>query len=329
VVSDYFKDIENFETNILNEVEEFLNKAEMAKVQRNFLNGIIRKTKPKKLLEVGVSAGGSTINMLNAIRDIEGAILYSIDYNSQWYRDKNKKTGWCVKEYTPELMNKWQLYTGGVTAKFIEQIGKGIDLCLLDTVHNCPGELLDILMILPFMKKDGIIVLHDINFHHGGNDKNGDSNGTLFAVLRADKFYPDNDSKPIANIGAFKLNDDTFKYVNDIFLALNLSWTYKPNQNDIECFMRLFQKYYSQNDILLLDKIIYWNIAKFTRIECDIKNKEIQNKEIQNRENKNKEINKKNQKKRKTYPKFFIYFLCWFIPKKKNRTMLRAKYIKQ
>ena len=36
-----------------------------------FINGIIRKYKPKKCLEVGVALGGSSIVILNALKDIK------------------------------------------------------------------------------------------------------------------------------------------------------------------------------------------------------------------------------------------------------------------
>ena len=42
--------------------------SEMTNEEREFLNGIILRNKPVKLLEVGVSAGGSTVIMLNAIK---------------------------------------------------------------------------------------------------------------------------------------------------------------------------------------------------------------------------------------------------------------------
>ena len=45
--------------------------------QREFINGIIRKFKPKKIVEIGVYYGGSSAVILNAIKDIEGAHLYS------------------------------------------------------------------------------------------------------------------------------------------------------------------------------------------------------------------------------------------------------------
>ena len=51
--------------------------------QREFLNGLVRKFKPKKVLEVGVHRGGSSIIILNAIDDIEDSKLYSIDINPE------------------------------------------------------------------------------------------------------------------------------------------------------------------------------------------------------------------------------------------------------
>lgn len=51
----------------------------MSEHERRFLNGIIRELKPEKILEVGVSAGRSSVIILNAIKDIEDAKLYSID----------------------------------------------------------------------------------------------------------------------------------------------------------------------------------------------------------------------------------------------------------
>ena len=44
---------------------------EMSYLERCFLNGIIRQTKPKKILELGVSAGGSSAIILNAIKDFD------------------------------------------------------------------------------------------------------------------------------------------------------------------------------------------------------------------------------------------------------------------
>ena len=53
------------------------------------------------------------------------------------------------------------LYTGGLTAEFIETIGDEIDFVYIDTVNVTPGEMLDWLMVLPFLKNEAIVVFHD------------------------------------------------------------------------------------------------------------------------------------------------------------------------
>ena len=44
----------------------------------------------------------------------------------------------------------------------MENIGKGIDMAFFDTVHFEPGEILDFLMVLPFLKEEAIVIFHDI-----------------------------------------------------------------------------------------------------------------------------------------------------------------------
>ena len=86
--------------------------------QREFLNGVVRKLKPKKILEIGVEKGGSAIIILNAIKDIDNSKLYSIDLNS----DENE-VGKCVKNYFPEFMKNWELFIGNYASEFMEKIG--------------------------------------------------------------------------------------------------------------------------------------------------------------------------------------------------------------
>lgn len=131
-------------------------------LERRFLSGIIRQYKPKKILEIGVAYGCSSAVILNAIKDIEGSFLTSIDLNEICYIDNNLKTGGFVEKATPDLynMNKWKLITGKYTPEVIEEIGGDIDLVFIDTVHFLAGEALDIPVIIPFMKKNGIIVIH-------------------------------------------------------------------------------------------------------------------------------------------------------------------------
>ena len=58
-------------------------------------------------------------------------------------------------------MNKWTIYAGVNTAEVIEKIGNNIDFAFIDTVHWCPGEMLNWLEILPFLKEEAVVVFHD------------------------------------------------------------------------------------------------------------------------------------------------------------------------
>lgn len=165
-------EVQNFQTEILNGIEGVLSSAtvdgvvsEMTYKERCFLNGIVRQMKPKKILELGVSAGASSAVMLNAIKDDSDAQLYSIDYNTQWYRNYAKPTGHLINEKFSHLKKKWKLYTGGTAARFMDEIGADVDLCLIDTVHANPGEFLDWLIVLPYLKPNAVLVLHDTCFH--------------------------------------------------------------------------------------------------------------------------------------------------------------------
>ena len=79
--------------------------------QCEFLNGVIRKFRPKKLIEIGVPEGGSSIMILNSIKDIKNSHLYSIDLST------HNMIGSCVKNYFSYLSNNWSLYTGNILQK--------------------------------------------------------------------------------------------------------------------------------------------------------------------------------------------------------------------
>ena len=105
-----------------------------------FINGIIRKYKPRTCLEIGVAEGGSSVLILNAIKDIKNSSLISLDLNTKYYINHSKYTGHCVKDYFPELAHNWQLFAGEQPHKFLEKLNIKFEFLFLDTVHQSPGE---------------------------------------------------------------------------------------------------------------------------------------------------------------------------------------------
>ena len=161
IIADFREKIyfDKYEVNKYNEIKAKLlstNCSQMYNNDREFLNGIIRKFRPHKILEIGVCYGGSSIIMLNAINDFKDSKLYSIDL------DSNENVGKCVYKYFPDFVKKWELFKGNVASNFMKKIGDNIDMVFIDTAHFEPGEILDFLIVLPFLKEGAIIIIHDI-----------------------------------------------------------------------------------------------------------------------------------------------------------------------
>ena len=297
---------EKFENEIVDEINDILNIklvpertiSEMTYLERCFLNGIIRQAKPKKILELGVSAGGSSAIILNAIKDFDNAKLYSVDYNKKWYRDNSKDAGFIIYEKFSNLKNKWKLYTEGTAAKFMEEIGGEIDLCLIDTMHVNPGEFLDFLIVLPYLKKNAILILHDIALHH--TYKFCITNGILFSCLNGNKLsFNEGLWNRFANIGAVILDENVKDNILDYLYLLTLPWEYLPTDNDIYECQKLFSKNYGEEFVDTFINIMLKNKQLFI---------ERNNDRLDNKVNK------------------LIDTLAWWIPIRKWRDNFRNKF---
>ena len=151
----------NHERELINQKIQKYAGYELIDKEPYFLNGIIRKFKPKKCLEIGVSRGGSSIIILNALKDINSSFLISLDINDNVYNNQTLKTGFAVKKYFPELAyNKWKLYTGRQPHIFFFLLKMKFDFLFLDTVHLAPGEIINFLEVLPFLEDNAIIILY-------------------------------------------------------------------------------------------------------------------------------------------------------------------------
>ena len=226
--------------------------------QRNnepyFLNGIIRKFKPKKCLEIGVARGGSSIIILNAIKDYNSSLI-SLDIRENYNTNQSLKTGYRVKKYFPELAkNKWQLFTGEQPHKFLTRLNLKYDFLFLDTIHLAPGELLNIIEVLPFLENNAIIVLHDISFHFPSNNfynpksvKFHPSQIYLMTSLIGEKIILPDKTKGFGNIGAIILYPNQERYYLNYFLLLLTPWDYIPKESFIDELRIFIKKYYKNN----------------------------------------------------------------------------------
>lgn len=251
------------------------NKSEMSERELSFLCGLIKKYRPHKIVEIGVAAGGTTSVVLNCISILGlDSETYSLDLSDQYYRDKERNTGYLIEECKKTLKNKklsHTLKTGNYAVEYLGEIGKNIDFLIMDTVHSLPGEILDFLAYYPFLNKECVVVLHDITLNHCGENLNGFATKLLLDVIVGEKVLDIDENSNLANIGAVILNEDTSKYIEDIFSALTITWTYKLSCKELELYREHYKKYYPDGMLRLFDIAV--------KINDDIYNARIINKQ--------------------------------------------------
>ncbi len=260
---------ELFERNIIDKIKDRLKGCLLSINELYFINGLIRKYRPKKIIEIGVCSGGTSAAILAAIQDIEGAMLYSCDLEKVHYIDSKLEVGHIVKNNFSEFQKKWKLFTGNTTAAFIEEIGKDIDFAFIDSAHIMPGEVLNVIEILPFLKKNAIIAFDDINHHAMEHlfklNFFYPCNQLLMTVLRGKKIiYNLNRNKPFeyTKLGAVILDDNQERYYFDYFYLLSNNWSYMPHSFEIFTIRKIVQKYYDNYYLQMFDKAVLINYKR-------------------------------------------------------------------
>ena len=226
-----------------------------------FLNGMVRKFKPKKILEIGVRDCCASAIILNAIQDLNDSHLYSIDLSN----DSN--IGKCVPTIFPNLMPKWTLYKGNIASKFIEEIGNDIDMAFIDSAHLEPGEILDFIIILPFLREEAIVGFHDIAnqqtvfyIDHGWLGKRNEwAPYIIFNAIRGKMYLPSGNKILWQDIGARRLDINQKQYYHDYFRLLGGQWQYFPKEEYIQGVYEHFKKYYDNDCLIMFNETVTFN----------------------------------------------------------------------
>ncbi len=271
-MNDFFT-VKSFSMDCLSGLDDgFFKNSEMTKDQLEFLCGLVRDFQPKKIVEVGVAEGATTSILFRCLDKLGlNAEVFSVDLNNQLYYDKSKQTGFFAKEYLEKNQTgvKHQMLLGKYLPEWLDHIGGDIDFVILDTVHHLPGEILDFLAVLPYLKDEAIVVLHDVALQHAIAEKDTTCfvNQILFTTACAHKFLNNDESYP--NIAAFKVDADTRCRVQDFFSALTITWYYIPGDEELELYRNFYKRHYSEKELLLFDQAVDMNRATFEkRCEC-------------------------------------------------------------
>lgn len=243
-------------TDTLNSEKDFI--TQMLRNDHGFLSGLIKLIRPQKIVEVGVAEGGTTRMIVKTLDEIKcKSRMFSIDLFEDFW---GRKTGYSFQEKDKSKYVDHTFLLGKYLVDCIEEIGNGIDLLILDTTHKMPGENIDFLCALPYLSKDAFVVLHDVGLSNIYAEKTDRivqsclviSTKMLFSAVTAKKFYNFDDSN-IENIGAFQINEDTFKHATDLFFALSFIWTSPIDNSALKRYRDFFSLHYDRECMELFD----------------------------------------------------------------------------
>lgn len=236
--------------------------SEMTSFQHAFLCGLIKEERPKKIVEIGVSAGGTTSTMLLCLKNLNmEAEIYSVDLAEKWYRNEKYETGFVAKKlfegFEGEKISH-QFLLGHSIPFFLDQIGNNIDFLVLGTMHILPGELLDFIICLPYLKNECMVVIHDTIENHLTCRNAEIVTKLLFDTVTAEEKYlmwEEGNISSFPNIAAFKVNDRTREEARDLFSTMTINWGYFLDDNDKLKYRESILQNYGEKYLRLFDKI--------------------------------------------------------------------------
>jgi hypothetical protein len=123
---------------------------------------LVRKFKPKIIVETGTSMGWSSYMLLSAISRNKTGHLHSLDLNDSENVKNYGGVGYLVSE---KLRKNWTL-TIGDTKEKLEPILKKlnqIDMFIHDSEHSYEAMMFEYTTAWKYLKKDGILGSDDIN----------------------------------------------------------------------------------------------------------------------------------------------------------------------
>jgi len=116
--------------------------------------------KPDVVVETGVAYGQSSSYILQAMKENDNGILYSVDNIFRPW-ESLEMIGNAIPQ---NLRKRWKLVVGSSVAKLEEILRskKTIDVFLHDSLHTYKNMLFEYNTSWPFIKKDGFLISDDV-----------------------------------------------------------------------------------------------------------------------------------------------------------------------
>ena len=129
-------------------------KSSLSNEKIDFICELMMQNNSRSILEIGVKSGGSTIKYLEFINKyLQNASLTSVDIDP--------KAGAQIYKYGLDMSN-FKLIAGKTVEDLQHEQQLSIyDFVIFDTVHFCPGEILDYMVVQSHLAKSAIVVFDD------------------------------------------------------------------------------------------------------------------------------------------------------------------------
>lgn len=139
--------------------------ASISEFDAAFFAGLAMTLQPKKVVEVGVASGWGSVILLEALNrsNCTESKYFGVDIAPRFFYDNKYATGQAVDEVVPNLAPRYELLTGSAISEVATKIGGDIDFAFIDAHHMHPWATLDLLSLLPFLKANSWVALHDLN----------------------------------------------------------------------------------------------------------------------------------------------------------------------
>lgn len=252
----------------------------MREDETSFLCGLLKMEKPRHILEIGVYSGATTAIMAKCLCDIDAVPcdIESIDLAEYCDGDCSRPTGYVyglAEEYFRSRGVTRTLHTGSIAAAFLEESRKTYDFLMLDTAHLLPGELLDFLSVLPYLKKGAVVCVHDTNLHQTHPSRGREmACGLLVSAVTGDKYLnsikdASEYGRSYPNIAAFRVTEDTWNHIENVFMALCLKWEYFPTAEHLRMLRACFEKYYRPELVHIFNEAVRMNCDRSLLIDLE------------------------------------------------------------
>ena len=218
----------------------------------------------------------TTAIILQTLEDLDEPYeMHSVDLSERFYRQPKLNTGFMAafakEKVFGELRGTHEFHLGKVLPQVIDEIGGEIDFMILDTVHSMPGEVLDFLAVLPYLKVGSVVVLHDVSLNQSKVQSLFNSHATtvLFSAVTAEKFlnFDEQALFRYPNIGAFQINEQTLENIENVFLTMILRWIYMPPEKEIVTYRRHYKRFYSAELCEIFQEAIDMNAYNFWKAQ--------------------------------------------------------------